>query len=280
MKLKLSHISVIIGGVIVVFLLNLLPQKVVSDKEKKIKETENKVKEEVNQNLAQHGEDKVDKQLIAKLQNKINTETSLEVKSILVDSLAHLYRDAFVLDSSLSVYLRYAPQFQENYLKAVRDGLTGLRMSPSKEKQQYYAQLCKDVVNKGLESDSLDLELKVEALRLKVFTATINGQPPMQGIFELKELVAANPDLLSGYIALAEFYTTVGKSDQAIQQYLQVLDYDKDNLQAHVELVSLYLGTNKSERAREFLTRLQEINSAVKDSFIEDFINKSLKKLN
>ena len=102
----------------------------------------------------------------------------------------------------------------------------------------------------------------------------------MQGIRELKELVVNNPELLSGYIALAEFYTTVGKSEQAIQQYLQVLDYEKDNLQAHVELVSLYLGTNENERAREFLTRLQEINNAVKDSFIEDFINKSLKKFN
>ena len=137
MKLKLSHLLVILCGVVVVFLLNLLPQKVISDKEKKIKEAEVKVKEEVNQNLAQHGGDRVDEQLVAKLQKSIGTVTNLEIKSILIDSLAHLYRDAFVLDSSVSVYLRYAPQYQELYLKAVRDGLTGLRMSPTKEKQQY-----------------------------------------------------------------------------------------------------------------------------------------------
>ena len=108
----------------------------------------------------------------------------------------------------------------------------------------------------------------------------MSGKPPMEGIFQLKELVAKNPELLSGYVALAEFYTTVGKTDEAIKQYLQVLDYEKDNLQAHVELVSLYLGTNKNEKARGFLTQLQEINKVDKDSFIEDFIQESLKKLN
>lgn len=280
MKIKLSHLLVLLGGVVAVFLLGMLPKNVVSDKEKQLKKAEQKVKEEIkNLGNAQHGESKINDKLINTLESQIDT-TSLPYKLVLVDSLAHIYRDAFVLDSSVYVYLKYAPEYNGFYLNAIRDGLTGLRMSPSDEKKSYYAQLCNKVVEEGLNADSSNLELQVEALRLKVFSAAMNGEPPMQGIFELKELVAENPDLLSGYVALAEFYTTVGKTDEAIKQYLQVLDYDKDNLQAHVELVSLYLGTNKNEKARGFLTRLQEINKEGKDSFIEDFIQKSLKKLN
>ena len=279
MKLKLSHLLVLLSGVIVVFLLSLLPKYVVSDKEKRLKATEQKVKEQITQNNAQHGGDDVDIKLTSALRDLIEI-TDLPEKLVLVDSLATIYKDAFVLDSAVTIYLEFAPEYKGFYLKAIRDGLTGLRMSPNDEKKQYYARLCKRVVDNGLKADSLNLELQVEALRLKVFSAAMNGIPPMEGIFQLKDLVAENPSLLVGRVALAEFYTTVGKTEDAIQQYLQVLDYEKDNLQAHVELVSLYLGTNKNALAKEYTTRLQEINKVAGDSFIEDFVQKSLKKLN
>ena len=74
--------------------------------------------------------------------------------------------------------------------------------------------------------------------------------------------------------------TTVQKVDEAVKEYSKVLEYDPDNLQANVELVNLYLAQNQKGAAKQHVEEVQRLNKINPDSFISDFINKSLKKLN
>ncbi len=279
MNVKPLHLAILIGGIGLVFLLSLLPKYVVSDKEKRIKATENQIKQELVVDNSNHQSEKYNAETAAKLTKQISTEKNITVKFALIDSLGLLFKNAFMLDSSANLYNKFAYLDKKYYILSVRDGLTGFQMSQEDDKKKYYQTLCQNVIDQGFKKDPDFLDLKVEELRFKTLASAYNKQAPMQWVGELKTLVEKNPKLISGQIALAEFYTTVGKIDEAILRYKQVIENEKDNLQAHLELVNLYLQKSENNSAKKHLLILQELNKDTKDSFIEDFVNKSLKKL-
>lgn len=278
MKLKSSHLIVIIGGGVLVFLLSLLPKYVVSDKEKRIKETENKVKQELTSDNSSHQAEQFDSKKASSLKAQIAT-AAMPSKLNLIDSLGSLYKNAFMLDSAMNLYSSYADLENTYFIKSIRDGLTGFQMAQNDDKKRYYQSLCEEVLSKGLKKHPNYLDLQVEELRFKTLLSAFNHEPPIQWVGKLKELVVKHPNLTSGHIALAEFYQAAGKSKEAIEKYLRVVEIDKDNLQAHLELVNLYLQEQKNISAKEHVLILQELNKTTKDSFIEDFVNKSLKQL-
>ena len=136
MKLKSSHLIVIIGGGILVFILSLLPKYVVSDKEKRIKATENKVKQELTSNNSSHQSEKFDSIKATSLQIQIAKE-SLPRKLDLIDSLGNLYKNAFKLDSAMNLYSSYADLDKTYFIKSIRDGLTGFQMAQNEDKKRY-----------------------------------------------------------------------------------------------------------------------------------------------
>lgn len=278
MKIKLTHFAILIGGVLIVFFLSLLPKFVVSDEEKKIKASEEQVRQEIVSETSQHEQSEYDAELANKIRKQI-ASAEISKKYLLIDSLGVIYKNAFMLDSAMNLYFQNAHLDKKYYIMSVRDGLTGFQMTQNPDKKRYYQSLCDKVINVGLEKHPDYLDLKVEQLRFNTLSAAFNGQAPMQWVGELKSLVDKNPSLVSGQLALAEFYATVNKKDEAISRYLQVVKVDKENLQAHIELVNLYLEAGKNISAKEHALRLQELNKHTKDSFIESFVAESLKKL-
>lgn len=277
MKFKPTHLAILAAGVVSVLLLSLLPKFVVSDKEKRIKESENHVRQEVSKSQ-DHASNTIDSEIVSKLKKKIAEENG-NSKLVWIDSLAKIYKNAFALDSAAELYLSFGKLDKSYYVMSIRDGLTGFQMTQETEKKRYYQELCDRIAIEGLKNYPDFLDLQVEQLRFQTLAAAFQGQAPMQFVSQLKLLVEENPNLTSGQIALAEFYTTVGKTDQAIERYLQVLKIDKNNVQAHLELVNLYLQSGKNISAKEHVARLQELNKDTKDSYVEDFVQQSLKKL-
>jgi len=284
MNFKLSHLLILSAGVVFVFLLGLLPKFVVSDKEKRIKTAEKEVKKKIAMAVGQSKEHNESSSLnldkVNKLKGLLKNENNSEAKRLIVDSLVTQYKNAFLMDSALTIYVENADINPFYYTFAMRDGITGLRMSQSKDRQRYFLDLCENTFNSGIKKFPEMKELKVEKARLRVFSAALSGEIPMAGIADLKNLLEETPDLIAARIALAEFMTTVQKVDEAVTEYSKVLEYDPDNLQANVELVNLYLSQNQKGLARQHVEEIQRINKINPDPFISDFINKSLKKLN
>lgn len=272
------------AGVIFVFLLGLLPKFVVSDKEKRIKTAEKEVKEKiamaVGQSKDHNSSSDLDVRKVAQLKDLLNNENNSEIRQVIVDSLVTEYKNAFLMDSALTVYVENADLNPIYYTLAMRNGITGLRMSQSEDRQRYFLNLSEETFNSGIGKFPEMKELRVEKARLRVFSAALSGEIPMAGIADLKGLLEETPDLVAARIALAEFMTTVQKVDEAVAEYSKVLEYDPDNLQANVELVNLYLAQNQKGLARQRVEEIQRINKINPDPFISDFINKSLKKLN
>lgn len=280
MNLKSPQLLVLLAGVVVTFGLSFLPKFVVSDKEKRIKSAETKVKQEIALQASNNHQTGIDSSRVQALINRQKDATSLAEKIGLVDSITKTYRDAFKLEQSALYYLTNADLNPDYYTLGVRDGLTGLRMSSDDLKKKRYVALCEDIIQKGLTQNPKNNDLLVEKYRLQVFAAAMRGEMPMGGIRNLRELLAQNPNLISGRLALAEFLLTVGKNTEAIEEYKKVVEIDPNNLQARLELVNLHLGLGNTHAARVHLEHLEEINKVDNDPFIADFIKRNLNKLN
>ena len=285
MNIKLSHLIILIAGVIITISLSFLPKYVVNDKEKKLRETEAKVKKEVQEQNAQHASADVSSEDLNRLKTHLKTSENVEQQVVLVDSLTKMYRDAFLLDSAMYVYLEYAHISDAFYVQAIRDGLTGLRMSPSQDKKKFYEDLCLSTIEKGLTANPENKELIVEQLRLGVYGSKARETGPMQSILAIKSLVNEEPNLVSARMAYAEFLVMRAQMDpsfisKAIEQYTKITEIDVDNLQSRLELVTLHLNSGNESKAKEYLLQLQKINKDIQDPFIEDFVNKNLNNIN
>lgn len=280
MNLKSPQLLVLLIGVVMTVGLSFLPKFVVSDKEKRIKSAATKVKQEIAlQSNTDHQTNFDSTKVLALIQRQKNTP-SLKEKMSLVDSITKIYRDAFALEQSAIYYSNHADLNPDYYTLAVRDGLTGLRMSTDELKKKKYLALCEKILKNGLSKNPNNNDLLVEQYRLQVFAAALNGEMPMAGIRNLRELLTKHPNLLSGRLALAEFLMTVGKNTEAIEEYKKVIEIDRNNLQARLELVNLHLGLGNPQAARVHLEQLEEVNKIDNDPFITDFIKRNLNKLN
>jgi len=284
MKLKLTHLVVLVIGVLATISLSFLPKFVVNDKEKSLRETENKVRQEltISSEPSHTNSSSIAVDLdLSSLKEFINSLPDTSVAKLeAVDSLATLYRDAFALDSSALTYLKYGRLNKQFYLWAIKDAITGFRMNSSGANAQSYSSLCENVLKEAKANYPDDQLFQVEQLRYNVYSASLNGTAPMQSILELRTIVQENPMFVEARVAYSEMLTLSNQLEKAIEQYTKVIEIDPNNLQAHVELVSLHLNFGNSSKAKQVLLRLEEINKIDKDSYIQDFIDKNLKKLN
>jgi tetratricopeptide (TPR) repeat protein len=274
---KTKYLLILLAGVGFVVLLGFLPKYVVSDKEKRIKETQSQVKEQVKANQHQ-GKKNLDLAGAQRLKLLLQNAKGLQ-KLVFVDSLAKMYKDAFMLDSAAQIYFNYGSLNKLYYVSAIRDGLTGWQMTNEAKDKEKFSALCLKIADKGLNEYPDFLPLQVEKLRFEVFRSAQEGRPPVEFVAKLKTLAKENPSLISAKIALAEFYASALKVEQAIDYYQQVVAIDEQNVQAHLELVNLYLQQENKNLAKVHVTKLMELNKEDKDSYIDEFIQNSLKKV-
>lgn len=282
MNVKLSHLLVLLTGVIITVSLSFLPKYVVNDKEKKLKAQETEIKKEISKQTSQHEASYLEADQIFKLKQQLSHTKNLSRKISLVDSITKLYRDAFLLDSAIFTYLEYGKLADDFYIQAAKDGLTGVQMSIGNEKKSlYYENLSYRTIRTGFKKNPNNKELLVQKLKLDALGSSSKSKGPMQSILALKKLVEDEPNLVSARLTYAEFLVLRGQINpeflnKAVQEYTKVAEIDVDNLQSRLELVTLHSNLGNTSKAKEYLLQLQKINKVDKDPFIQDFIDKNL----
>lgn len=284
MNIKLSHLLVLLAGVVITFSLSLLPKYVVNDKEKKLRTQETKIKQEISSKTAQHDASSLENKMVFNLKTRLNSTQNTAEKISLIDSITKLYRDAFLLDSAIYTYLENGSLADGFYTQAAKDALTGLQMNAGNQKKAtLYERLGYRAIKEGFKKNPDNKNLLVQQLKLDALGSKSKTQGPMQSILALKKLVEEQPNLVSARLTYAEFLVLRGQINpeflqKAIEEYTKVAEINVDNLQSRLELVTLHSNLGNASKAKEYLLQLQKINKVDKDPFIQDFIDKNLNK--
>ncbi|OPY58464.1 MAG: Outer membrane protein assembly factor BamD [Pelotomaculum sp. PtaU1.Bin035] len=96
--------------------------------------------------------------------------------------------------------------------------------------------------------------------------APVAGQSVQDQLANLESKAKDNPRDTSVLMELAETYQRVGKPDQAIKTFEQVLALDANNTQARYEMAFIYYLTNKSDQAITQLTEIIKVDPDNKDA--------------
>ena len=99
----------------------------------------------------------------------------------------------------------------------------------------------------------------------------------MNGINALKEIISDNPSNVEARLYLGEFQFTVGKYDNAIEQFKAVNKLDPSELKALLYLTECYLALGQKTKAEEYIIILKELE--ITDPYIESVISKFEKEL-
>jgi len=96
--------------------------------------------------------------------------------------------------------------------------------------------------------------------RLQQAVLKVEGNAPMEGIMELRQLAEEFPDYPDARLYLGLFSLQSGQTDKAIEHFNKVLEIDSQNTEAHWQLGFMYFGMADAPKAVHHLSEVIRID--------------------
>lgn len=278
-KSTIIKILLSLSGIFIVALLFRQPKFIVEDeKNADLSDSPSSQNEGQGDPTHQSQIEEADQEAIKTLTSKYLIETDLEKKSIFADSIAGYYRKSLVFDSSAKYYEEAAELFPttKTLEKAALEIFEAFQNSGTADKRKKLGQKAIGFLDKILDSNSERTDLRIKKAVALVYTEPM----PMNGINALKEIINEHPSNVEARLFLGEFQFTVGKYDNAIEQFTAVIEIDPTELKALLYLTDCYLALGQRDKAEKYINILKELE--VTDPYVKSVIDKfevELKKL-
>lgn len=278
-KSTIIKVVLLLTGILVVVFLFQQPKFIVED-EKAANLSDTPTAENRGQSDQNHQSqlNEMELKAIKSLTSKYLIEIDLEKKSIFADSLGGYYRKSLVFDSSAK-YFEVAAELNptpKTFEKAAVELFDAFQNSGTAEKRKSLGQKAIGFLDKVLDSNSEKTDLRIKKAVVQVYTEPM----PMGGINALKAIIDEYPSNIEARLFLGEFQFTVGKYDNAIEQFTAVIEIDPTELKALLYLTDCYLALGQKDKAEKYINILKELE--VTDPYMKSVIEKfevELKKL-
>ena len=264
-----TRILLIAACAIVVWLIFLLPKSVV--------ENEAELKDSKPAEASQKAHTEVD----SELQNQINTlrvrlssEADKRNSAIFADSLASLYQKATRYDSAAS-YAEQANMFfetTESILKAGEAYFQAFSFAMDNTKRKELAVKTREYFQKVLSQNPKNLDIKTK-MALTYFGT---GEPPMQGVTILREVLAEDPTFKPALFNMGMLSVQSQQFGKAIDWLTQLLTLDPNDVQGVLLLGVAYANNGEKEKAREQFEKAKKLEA---DPAVQQQANAYLKDL-
>ena len=123
---------------------------------------------------------------------------------------------------------------------------------PDDEGQSYILLTLKELAEKTLASDSMDIEAQVAM----AIVETRSEGMPMQGILRLKRILEYDPQNVKVLVQLGHFSIMSGKYDKALERYLSAYEADSSDPSTIFYLAETYARLSKPDDALHWLNKL------------------------
>ncbi len=275
---RYTKIILAISGLILVYFLNQLPERVVDSKGRALTTTEGVEIQEEHEDHDGHESSSSSLSLddslkVATLRHKLEETNKSAVKTLLADSIAEIFGKNYFVDSAAYYYsqiVTYSPSLG-GYELAGNGYYSLYRIT----REDALAEKSMEYYNTILEKDSLrnDLLAKVG------FIKAINGKgPPMEGIAMVKRALKNDPQSVEALLRFGELFQIRGSNDEAVGQFKKAVEYNPENLDARIYLVEALRVSKKDDECITHLYKIKELNKG-QDKFITDYVDRSLKEL-
>ncbi len=196
---------------------------------------------------------------------------SAEKNAIFADSLSGLYRKAGVYDSAAWFADTAAAFFNHAgaWKKAGDAYYRAYTFAVDEKKQEQLAERARHYLNKVLEKEADNLEIKCQLAMTYLSTA------PMQGVNLLREVLAADPKNQIALYNLGMLAVQSGQYSRAVERLEELVGINPTHIQGRLLLGVAYLNLGQKQKAREQFEIIKQADSdpavqATVDSYLKD----------
>lgn len=264
------HYILLASAFVLITGLSFLPKTVVKNLDKELttdsktsnkdtSHTENEVAENTTKdanvvgmhNAEMTGEQKAK---LAKFSKSFETAKEEKAKSVFLDSIVVVLQSANRYDSAALLAGNFVETYPNtlNLLRAGDNYYSALQFSMNEAKSKEFAEKSRSYFQKIVDKEPDFSEAKV-----KLGLTYINSPSPMQGILMIREVLKNEPENIFAIMSLGKLSIQSGQYDKAIERFKQLLEIQKDNLEAKF-LLAVSLGeTGKKAEAIKLLEKLK-----------------------
>ncbi len=266
---------VVLGGILSYFLMTL--PKVVVEDSKEIVDNNPIEDSSINSENNSHQADTLGEFLASKLKEKLNNSENINESIIFVDSLSDLYQKHGKFDS-IAKYKELIVNKVSNLMTirgVAKAWFDAFETSSNRTTKLEYGKKSAYWYEQATKYPEAESEATVMLAVLKVQLDAVQGIPPMEGIQQLKDVIAKNPNNILARRYLGEFYLKISSADveklkKGIAQFEYILKVDPNNINAQVNLIEAYIALPHVSKAKSHLSALEKIIGD--DEFFKEFI--------
>jgi tetratricopeptide (TPR) repeat protein len=196
---------------------------------------------------------------IGQLKAKLAVEAEKRNSAIFADSLAGLYKKATLFDSA-ALFAEQANSFfesPERTLKAGEAYFEAFTFAMEQSKRKELAMKSRAFFEKVLQQNANNLDVKTK-MALTYFGT---GEPPMQGVSLLREVLAQDPKFKPALFNMGMLSVQSGQYGKAIEWLNQLLAISPDDVQGRLLLGVAYVNQGDKEKAREQFEQVKKLDS-------------------
>ena len=196
---------------------------------------------------------------ISQLKAKLAAEPEKRNSAIFADSLAGLYKKASLFDSA-ALFAEQANAFfesTERNLKAGEAYFEAFTFAMEQSKRKELAAKARAFFEKELQQNANNLDVKTK-MALTYFGT---GEPPMQGVAILREVLAQNPKFKPALFNMGMLSVQSGQYGKAIEWLNQLLEVSPDDVQGHLLLGVAHMNQGNKQKAREQFEQAKKLDS-------------------
>jgi len=261
-----TRIALIAAGLIIIWLLFLLPRVVVE-----------------NEGSLQTGEpveaadphsmipEEVAKAIVS-LRAGYFKDASSEKSAIFADSLNTLYREAGQFDSAAWFAEKSASFFNtmDSYRKTGNSYYEAYTFAMDAEKQGNMAEKTREYLSKVVASNPSDLDA-----RNKIAMTYMSSSTPMEGIQLLRKILEEAPENEGALFNMGMLAIQSGQHDRAIDWLTKLIKVNEDHLQGQLLLGVAYQNKGDKENAKKQFEKVKEMDpdpsvQAAADSYLKN----------
>ncbi len=244
-----KHLAIVLGiGLVLSGILYSLPKTVVNAKpEAKAEATTDSTQAAVSETkqlaLSTESRNKVS----SLLRNNPNATAYINISQLfanenIYDSAAHYAEKAALLEPSALNWSNAADMYYQVF---------SLSLNPQNREQ--VAEKTREVYNKVLAIVPEDPHAKTN-----LAMTYVGGENPMQAIMMLREVLNDNPKYIPAIMSMGGLSMQSGQYDKAVERFKQVLQIDKQNVNARLGLAYSMLETGQKQEAVVILEQLSK----------------------
>jgi tetratricopeptide (TPR) repeat protein len=232
------------------------------DKNKLADSTETPHSDNPNDITAMHNAEMTQEQKnkLAKFSKSFETANeNTKVKGQWLDSMIVLLQSANRYDTAALLAGNFAEtnNTTANLMRAGDTYYSSLQFSMNEEKTKEFAEKARKYFQKVVDKEPDFSEAKV-----KLGLTYVASPTPMQGILLIREVLKSEPENTFAIMSLGKLSIQSGQYDKAVERFRQVLDLQKDNIEAKF-LLAVSLG--ESGKKTEAISLLEELKKTTTD---------------